>query len=213
MSVSGPNYLIRCCVFLSSSWGCYSIRPTMCYFLLLPVTFSAYAVFSTCLDFLELGISRSCRSIHTILPQTGRLCFPNLLFLSTIQCDKIHASPVQIHSKWSAESKNSSSSSTVPQFYNNSAQLYFLRLTYQYEFHCIQQTKHLGLVLHWLYYRHQELPDTYYRNYVTVKKRHGDNVQQYGFLHWDQHSAVQETSCIPNKRPDTNISQLDSLVL
>lgn len=140
----------------------------MCYFLLLALTFSAYAVFSTCLDFLELGISRNCRPFHTILPQTGRLCFPNLLFLGTIQCDKIHASAVQIHSKWSAESKNSNG--TVPQFYNNSAQFYFLRLTYRYEFHCLQQNEHLGQLLHWLYSRRQELPHTYYRNYVTVKK-------------------------------------------
>lgn len=132
-------------------------------------------IFSTCLDFLELGVCRSCRSIHTILPRTGRFCFPNLLFLSTIQCAKIHASAVQIHSKWPTECRNSKT--TAPQLYN-SFQFYFLRLTHQYEFYCIQYTEHLGLFPHWLYSRHQELPDSYYRNYVTVKKT------------WWQHAAI-----------------------
>lgn len=62
-------------------------------------------IFCTCLDFLALGISKSSRSLHTTLPQTGRLCFPDLLFLSTIQCDKIHSSVLETHSKWSAEKK------------------------------------------------------------------------------------------------------------
>lgn len=54
---------------------------------------------------------------HTTSPQTSRLCFPNLLFLSTIQCDKICSSAVEIFTKLSAESEEEQQehSSTVLQ--------------------------------------------------------------------------------------------------
>lgn len=61
-------------------------------------------------------MNRRSESLHNILPQTGGWCFPNLLFLSTIQCDSIHPSAPDIHSKWSAEAGWLHSFTTLPSF-------------------------------------------------------------------------------------------------
>lgn len=114
---------------------------------------------STCLDFLELGAG----SVHTILLQTDRFCFPNLLCSGSIQCDKIHASAAPIHSKWSTESRKSSS--TVLQFCPTRLSEIDPSIWIS-----LYTTHWAGLFLHWLYNKRQEFADSYYRNYAAVRK-------------------------------------------